>query len=240
MNVMDSTSFVTKIFVVILLASFSVGCLKTREELRGEGRNHTDDVASMQKAAVQDMQRAEKNDSSNRFSEIEGSLREMNGRVDVVENKLGQSDHRDSQTHRQTQDQLTETNRKMALLQEEVVKLEGQVQGLNEQVINLKTAPPVEEKKAAAASKSDKKENSYETAEDHFGKKDWKKAIVSYQKYRDTFPKGKHFAESTYKIGVCFQELGLKDEARTFFEEVMQKFVSSPEARRAKIRLKKL
>lgn len=76
--------------------------------------------------------------------------------------------------------------------------------------------------------------------DDAFAAKDWKGAVVIYQKYRDKYPKGKKFVEATYKIGICFKELKLKSEAKTFFDEVIEKFPSSPEAKKAKSQLKSL
>jgi TolA-binding protein len=94
---------------------------------------------------------------------------------------------------------------------------------------------------AAAGEKSSKKKSdTYETAQDLFAKKEWKQAILNFQKYRDENPKGAKFADATYKIGVSFQELGMKDEAKTFYEEVLNKFPKSEDAHRAKIRMKGL
>ena len=68
--------------------------------------------------------------------------------------------------------------------------------------------------------------------------KKWKDAIVVFSKYRDQFPKGKKYADATYKIGVCFQELGMKEEAKPFLEEVVAKFPGTSEAKKASFRLK--
>ena len=84
------------------------------------------------------------------------------------------------------------------------------------------------------------KKDTYDIAKEFFEKKDWKQAILNFQKYRDDNPKGVKLADATYKIGVSFQELGMKDEAKTFYDEVQVKYPKSEEARRAKIRLKGL
>jgi tetratricopeptide (TPR) repeat protein len=212
----------------IVVGTFMLsGCLVTRNDLKDGGRTQ-DQTAAMQKAAA--------NDTANRFAEIEASIREMNGRVEVVENKVGQADQSRGRSQLLLEEQLAETNKKVQLLQEEIMKLEGQVQALNEQIASSRVETKAEEKPAG---KSEKK-TAFDIGEELFEKKDWKKAIVSYQKYRDLFPKGKKIAEATYKIGVCFQELGMKEEAKTFYDEISAKFPNSPEARRAKIRLKKL
>ncbi len=48
-------------------------------------------------------------------------------------------------------------------------------------------------------------------AEVHFKNKEWKKAILSYQKYSEDSPKGKMVAEAKYKIGVSFRPMNFQD-----------------------------
>ena len=218
----------------LLIASIALlslsGCLQTREELRDSQQDQT---SAMQKAA--------KNDVDNRFSDLEASMRDLNNRVDVTEHQGQKFDQSQEHWRKNIEDQLAETNKKVQLLQDEIVKYEGQMQMMNEQ---LAAAAAKKEEASKAEEKSAKGKESKSTAFDEgeslFGKKEWGKAILSYQKYRDQSPKGKQFPEATYKMGVCFQELGKKDDARTFYEEVVAKFPGSGEAKRAKIRLKKL
>ena len=85
-----------------------------------------------------------------------------------------------------------------------------------------------------------KKLGTYESAEQYFEKQEWKKAILSFQKYADEFPKGKNVADAKYKIGVCFQELGMKEEAMAYYEEVVANYGASEAGKKAKLRLTKL
>jgi TolA-binding protein len=80
----------------------------------------------------------------------------------------------------------------------------------------------------------------YALAEEKFDQKNWKEAILEYEKYRKANPKGKQFSTATYKIGVAFQELGLNDEAKAFYEEVISKFPKTKDADRASTRMKNL
>ncbi len=125
-------------------------------------------------------------------------------------------------------------SKKIQILQEEIGKLNEQVATLNSEVSALKASESNE--KADRGTKKDY----FEIADDHFSKKEWKKAIVSYQKFREANSKHKKFPEATYKIGICFQELGLKEEAKTFFDEVIAKYPNSAEAKKAKAHLKSL
>ena len=47
-------------------------------------------------------------------------------------------------------------------------------------------------------------------------------------------------AELNYKIGVCFQEMGMKSEAKAFFEEVVEGYPKSRTAEKSKYRLKNI
>ncbi|MNT30620.1 tol-pal system protein YbgF [compost metagenome] len=164
-------------------------------------------------------------------------MRELNGRVDVVENKLGNNRSSVETALKGSQQQNVETAQKLNLLQEAMTKLEGQLFQLTAEVQALKAERAASQ--AEHASRQVKKDV-YDAAQDYFKQKDWKQAILNYQKYRDENPKGKTFADATYKIGVAFQELGMKEEARTFYDEVVTKFPKTEEAKRAKVRLKGL
>ena len=200
----------------------------TRGQVREVEQKHQmqDQVVTLQRSNA---------DVSNRFSEIESDLRAMNGRVEVLENKLDKSNLEKERVKAAADASHADNGKKISLLQEEIEKLNQQVGTLNAELTAMKSAAP----EASSDSKVGKKDL-FDMGEEHFDKKDWKKAILNFQKFRDSNPKNKKFADATYKIGVSFQELGLKDEARTFFDEVISKFPNSAEAKRAKTRLKSL
>lgn len=220
-----------KVFVVLLMTSiFLTGCLKTRNEVRESEQRQVmqQQVVSMQKTNA---------DSTSRVSDLEEQVRELTGRVDVVENRLGQSSSGVENALKSSQEQSKDLNQKVMILQEALLKMEKEIFAQNAEINALKAQKAAAQ--AEAAAKSIKKDH-YEVAQKSFEDKEWKQAILSYQKYRDENPKGSKFADATYKIGVSFQELGMKDEAKTFYDEVATKFPKSEEARRAKIRLKGL
>ncbi|MCE3009241.1 MAG: tetratricopeptide repeat protein [Proteobacteria bacterium] len=217
-----------KLFLLLgVLALTGCETLVTRSEVREveSKRQMQEQVSTLQKTTA---------DVNNRFSEIESDLRQVNGRVEVIENKLNFSS-------RVQADSSIEQNKKILLLQEEMTRVEAQIQSMQADLQGLRQAV---EAALSAAPKSEitssSKKNPFQIGEDEFNQKQWKQAILSYQKYRDTYPRGKSFAEATYKIGVCFQELKMNDEARTFYEEVIAKFPKSNEAKKAQARLKNL
>lgn len=227
-----------RILVGLFLSLALTGCLKTRNEVReGETRQvMAQQVTTLQKTNA---------DTGSRFQEVEEMMRDLNGRVDVVENKIEKNASGADGILKANQAHNADVNSKVNLLQEALTKMEGQLFQLTAEVQALKAdkaaaAANAQAQQAQAAVKQSKKTDTYETAKEFFDKKDWKQAILNFQKYRDDNPKGGKLPDATYKIGVSFQELGMKDEAKTFYDEVQAKYPKSEEARRAKIRLKGL
>lgn len=217
------------------------GCLKTRADLRDGEAEQTlqKQTVSQEQGRIKEIEKPAPTTPASRFEEIDEQMRQLNGRVDELENALSQI------KSGQQGNKEAETKEKQALEQrfgayeEELKKLASQIAAQNDEIAKLKTAtatPPP----APVGASGPKGKNAYEEGEQLFTAKKWKEAIVAFQKYRDGNPKGKAYADSTYKIGVAFQELGMKDEAKVFYEEVAAKYPSSKEAKKAAIRLKSI
>lgn len=168
--------------------------------------------------------------SASRFEEYDEQIRQMNGRVEVLESRLAQmSSERQNETSTEARERET-ARQKLAAYEDAIRKVEVQVAALNEEIVRLKMPPPTP---APAKGRS-----SFDEGEELFAQRRWKEAIVAFQKYRDANPKGKLYADATLKIGSSFAELGLKDEAKSFFEEVVARFPGSKEAKKASARIK--
>ena len=204
------------------------GCLKTRSEI-----SETDDREKMQQITPQEQQRA---DQEVRVQDAEASLRQVVGRIEALEQRLNS----DMETRNKENSQSQETNKRileqLKVSDENFQRIETRLRSIEEAKKSQVTAPAV----APKDSKDGTKDLAYAEAEGLMQKKDYKKAILSYQKYREQEPKGKHVSDATYKIGVCFQELGKKDEAKVFYDEVVEKYPQSSSARKAQFRLKGL
>lgn len=207
------------------------GCLQTRSDVKvGEqGRVLQQQVSTLQKTNA---------DVGSRFEESEEQIRFLNGRIEVLENQIVQAKQETEQVKKHAIEQLQAQSQKLSILQESLTKMETEQEKLRAEMVAVKTAfkdelvksvPPVETAK-----------NPFEAAEALLAKKDFRSAILEYQKYREKSPKGKNFAVATYKMGICFQELGMKEDAKSFYEEVISKFPKSDEAKKSKIRLQKL
>lgn len=217
-------------FLILTAATFSVvGCLKTRDELKPDSSVSR---PQQQQTAVQQQTQAQapRRQDPVRTEETDEQMRVLNGRIENLEQ--GQAEIKRTQAEVAKQAAKEEMDLKFKAYEEELRSLQAQVQAL--------TAAQEAKAAAAAEMKTKTPKDFYDKGEELFKEKKWKEAISNYNKYREAQPKGPHYADATYKMGVCFQELNMKDEAKTFYEEVIQKAPKSREAKKAAIRLKSL
>ncbi|MFP5519683.1 MAG: tetratricopeptide repeat protein [Bdellovibrionia bacterium] len=227
-------------FNVIIIASMALllnGCLKTRGSLKSSDQSSV----PQQQTAV--MQKA--NQDALRLAELEEQIRMLTGRVEEYENLLQKKNSEVETNLKNKETRNAELEGTLTAYQEALAKMEGQITQLNAELQLLRAqkssaATATEPEESGKSGKALSGKTAFEDGQKFFDKKDWKQAILSYQKYRDEYPKGKSFPEATYKIGVSFQELGMKDEAKTFYEEVISKYPNTDSARRAKTRMKSL
>lgn len=252
----------TLIFFMLALSS----CLKTRSELAGvEQENiYGERMAANQLEAQQSQVTNVASDTAvvNVTPEEKDELiRGLNGRVEVLENQL-------QTMTKEREEEKKQFEQKLTLLQEALVKLENEIHppamaddksadkksdaavasvepGMESSDDLARKEKGVKNEKGTKAEKSDSKKSEkklspLEAGEEYFAKQDWKKAILSFNQYTDETPKGKHVPEAKYKIGVCFQQLGMKEEALAYFEEVAANYGSTDAGKKSKARLAKL
>ena len=66
----------------------------------------------------------------------------------------------------------------------------------------------------------------------YFRIKQYKKAIIETQSSRKSSRGSPHMPEALYKIGVSFEALGMKEDAKGFYQELVEKYPKSPEAKK--------
>lgn len=253
-----------KMVVVIILGLFFTSCLKTRSEV---GEDEQSQVYSRKNAANQNASAKEAPVSqldapragSSAGDERDELIRSLNGRIESLEAQISQLNKEKTVATGQEAQKDAQNGQKLQLMQEAMAKLEAQIHKIESEqaatqaaqkqaVAAAAAAAAVPQAEPAAVIKSgkntkasaEKKSNSYEVAQGFFASKEWKKAILHYQKYVDESPKGKEVGDSKYKIGLCFQELGMKEEAMAFYEEVVANYAKTDAGKKAKLRLAKL
>lgn len=238
--------------LILGLLIVTVGCLRTREDLKEV------ETSKAMRTQVDSLQKVHA-DSSSRLEELMDQNRQLNGRIEELEQRLSQTAQAQGSGKEDLQKSLGESKRQSEILQEGIGKLENQVQALQEEIVTLKTNKSAANKSGnkedgkAGAKDSDKSDNKsdkgkskdkekelMDVAQGDFQDKKWKEAILNFDQYREKYPNGKYAPEATYKTGVSFQELGMNDEAKVFYKEVTEKFPKSDMSKKAQIRLKSM
>jgi TolA-binding protein len=204
----------------------------TREQIREGTSAGTERQVEINQAQVK------KADQQAMIDVMEENLRNLQGQVEYVQNKLNKIEMEKAESQTAIDSQAPplspeEVKQKFLVFEEALRAMELKLGTLTEEVKKLRSRPAAKSSRAQAKSEL----GNYAGAQKAFSKKSWKKAIVGYEKYRELNPKGRQYADATYKIGVCFQELGMKAEAKAFYEEVIAKFPKGKTAKSAKYRL---
>ncbi len=234
---------------IVLCSALSLilaGCLKTRTQLKEEGGEESAKPVS---APIQDVQPQ----GQYVIDEIKSEITRLTGRIDEIERtlKLGA----DTATQAQKDDQkkletrVTELEKAQALLIENFKKTED---------TNLNKDPEEFYAKATALLEAGNTEGAVEAltaylnhpkakrvqsatfqrAEAYYQLKQYKKAIVDYSKFPEKFPQSKSMPDALYKIGVSFEALGMKEDAKGFFQELVEKFPKNPLSKKVRSKLK--
>lgn len=217
---------------ITLLCTLS-GCLVTRQEVR-------DSVKS--EALTPEQQR--RTDNEVRYQELEEQVRVTNGRIETLENTVNILNAAKTGTNMDQQNEKRSIQEKFKIFEEAITKLEAQNAYLQSRIDGLQAAQAASLASATVTAKSSSttgtSKSTFEMADANFAKKKWKEAIVSFEKYRSTYPSGKNYAEATYKIGFSFHELGMKTEAKAFYTEVADKFAKTEWAKKSQQKLRGL
>ena len=76
--------------------------------------------------------------------------------------------------------------------------------------------------------------------ETYFAEGNFQQAAALYNGVRKDHPRSRWLPESLFKLGMCFEKLGLKDDAKLFYQEVRKKHRRHAVAKKAKARLQAL
>jgi TolA-binding protein len=207
-----------KFFVVAFASLFLISCetLVTRSDLKDQE----------QKKQLQDVQKTSA-DAVSRIYDFEDEFRKINGRIDVVENRVerGENDRKAESTRN------AELQAKLQTLQEAITKLESQLVMAQAEAAKRAEKPELV---------SEEKKSQFDVADELFQKKNWKRSALAFQKFKESRPKDKRVPEAILKTGICFLELNMPDEAKAFFDELIEKYPNSSEAKKARARLKSM
>lgn len=237
------------ILVVTLVSAGLSGCLKTRAQLRDEGGSTAGDEIVRPASAPAPVK------DGNRYviDELKGEITRLTGRLEDLERA-------------QKQGADAGTREEIKKLENRVIELEQAQLQLLETIKRLQETPPPPadptetfnrgvrlfesgdfEGAATALSAylSSPKNTKYAEAatffraEAYYNLKQHKKAIVDYSKFPEKFSKSKRVPAALYKIGLSFEALGMKEDSKGFYQELIDKYPKAAETSKARARLKK-
>jgi TolA-binding protein len=235
-----------------LLVSFS-SCLKTRAELRGD----TPDSDQAPQAArgtpnqVQDVQPQ----GQYVIDEIKQQMTMLQGRIEDLERaqKDTKKDASEQDNEKKLDARITELETAQANMLEAMKKM--QADGVAEDPSELYNKGKAEfdaenwdgaiedlnkffKNPKAKENKKDSEDATFYRAESYFKLQKYKLAIADYSEFPEKYTKSKHMPEALYKIGVSFEALGSKDDAKGFYQLLVDKFPKSAQAKKVKSKLK--
>lgn len=225
-----STNF--KVIVVSVVTLFVSSCVTTRSDLdpnSSQGSRYNTPKAYNpskplnSKGATKPTQEVAALEYQ--LKSYEEQFRTMLGRIEELETKSSTEGKVDSERVKDLEQALSEM-----LVQQEQLKKE--IKSNRESAERSRS----ESEQAAKQSNSTPTGN-IENADQLFAEGKWAEAVKEFQKYRELNPKSDENAIVTYKIGVCFQELGMKGDAKTFYNNVIKLYPSSKASKFAKFRL---
>lgn len=220
--------------VSAVFLTLTAGCLETRNSAKEQEEKTVlkKQVANLQQSTA---------DVNQRFSEIEDDQRKFSGRQEALEQRLAQLREKHEKTETALEGRTKDQDAKLAAFREEIEKVKHELSETKAALVAAQNAlQGVASGSTSAPASSGKSANAFDNAEAKFEAKQYRDAIFGYEDYRKNYPKGKHFASATLKIGISFQELGMADDAKPFYEEVIAKAPKSKEAEKARAKLKAL
>ncbi|MEO5968562.1 MAG: tetratricopeptide repeat protein [Bdellovibrionia bacterium] len=247
----------TVLILLTLATTALTGCLKTRAQLREDASEER--VPAAYKAVP--AQPAQEIPSQYAVDEIKVTLTQLEGRIQDLEKAHQESKGNSSAKKLETRVQQLEVSL-AALAQSHTSVEQGQAAlaaALKELQDNPALSNPDEIFKKAKAQfdggdytaatesfaaylkipRAKKIEDAtYMRASSFFKLKQYKNAIVDFSKFPEKFSKSPRTPEAMYKIGLSFDALDMKEDARGFYQEIVEKYPKSPEAKKAKKKAK--
>lgn len=215
-----------KNLILILYVLSLTACVVTRSDLR----------TSEERQAIQDQLQQQQVTTEERLTEMETSIRNLVGDIEELKNAKTLMNQADEMGEKKIQESFNIVQDRMNTFKEALVSQEKLIKDLATKIDELDKR--LKKKTKLRAEKVPK--GNYASGEYWLAKKEWKKAAKGYQEYRELNPNGRRYVDATFKIGVCFENLGLKKEAKAFYQEVVSKAPGSDLAKRASKQLKAL
>lgn len=227
---------------LVLLLSLS-GCLKSRAQLREDG---DDAPVAAKPAAVTDVAPQ----GSYALDEVKNEITRMDGRIEDLERaQKDQAAKPQDDMYKKLEQRVTELETAQTNMLEAIKKMQDTAPAADPTELYEKGKQSFQHENwdgaidtLASYLKSPKAKNAEEAhwmrAESFYHLEKYKLAIADYSVFPEKFTKSKHMAEALYKIGQSFEAIGSPDDAKGFYQLLVDKFPKSPLAKKVKSKLK--
>lgn len=241
------------IFTILIVPMMLSACVTTRAQLNEKRSKQSEDVSFEEtaKPADQASAPAPAEPSAAPVSSQYG-LEEMRAELARLSGKVEEMEH-EKQTQKAAQDEEQQKLVvKIAELEKQLKEKEEQskgpevptgktpLQAAKEAFSNLKYEAAIAFLDSFLSQNEKGKEaeeGTFIRAESFFRLKEFKKAIIDYSKFPEKFQKSNYHPKALLKIAECFEALEMKEEAKSFYQELTDKFPKTLEGKLAKKKL---
>jgi tol-pal system protein YbgF len=240
--------------LLVLCSICTSSCLKTRAQVKEEESNTPSTETQPNSAGTPAQVKDVDEHDSYAIDEIKGEMTRMNGRIEDLERKAGDS----TQNGQPSKDDFKKLENRVIELEQAQTNMLEAIKKMQETQVAA-TADPMNALEAGKKSFNSKnydaaidqlstylkapkgkhsEEATYLRGESYFQLKQYKKAIVDFSKFPEQYTHSKLMPQSLLRIGQSFDALGMKEDAAGFYQELTEKFPKSPEAKKARAKLR--
>lgn len=241
--------------VLLVLSSISAtSCLKTRAQVKEE-ESSTPSAEMQNKDPGTPAQIKDVDDHGDyALDEIKGELTRQNGRIEDLERNAQNA----SQNGQPTKDDFKKLESRVVELEQAQANMLEAIKKMQEAQVAA-AADPMDALEAGKKSFNSKnydaaidqlsnylkapkgkhsEEATYLRGESYFQLKQYKKAIVDFSKFPEQYTHSKLMPQALFRIGQSFDALGMKEDASGFYQELVEKYPKSSEAKKARAKIR--
>lgn len=225
-------------YFLLFFLVFAAGCLKTRSQVKDDGSD-SDSGAPAHAKPVDNGRYA--------VDELKSEVTALTGRLEDMERAQRDSNSGSKESEerfRKLEERMNEQEKAQAAIIEALKKVEREApkdkSALYKKAKALYDAKKWEEAADGFSDYLDSGDSehaqvaTFMRGDSYFNLKEYKKAIIDYSKFPEKYTSSKRVPEALLKIGMSFENLGMKEDAKTFYQELIDKYPKSAESKTAR------
>lgn len=249
-----------QMIAVFLSWSLMSGCVTTRAQLNEkrsqQGTEVTDLSASDVKSNSENQPASSKDESVNPISptpvgsqygleEMRAELAKLSGKIEEMEQEKKTSQTSQAEEQQKLLGRIAELEKQLKEKEEKEngpALPEGKtpIQAAKDAIANAKLEDAIHYLDSFLKDHltgKEVEEGTFLRGETYFKLREFKKAIIDYSKFPEKFSKSNFHSKALLKIAECFEALDMKDEAKSFYQDLFEKFPKTFEGKIAKKKL---